>query len=81
MAGMGPSSMDSPPKIQHSPPSLPPRSPLRETVLSAFNTAGGRREREMPRYQLVDEVAHGDDVPILHSPGQLRHNRARGKSG
>jgi hypothetical protein len=28
-----------------------------------------------PRYQLVDEILERDDVPILHSPRQLRNQR------
>lgn len=37
----------------------------------------GRSVRDTrPRYQLVDEVLD-ENVPVLHSPGQLRNARAQ----
>jgi len=50
---------------------VPPKSPLREERR--------RGDDGVQRYQLVDEVV-GDDVPILHSPGQLRQGRGRRES-
>ncbi|KAK0112686.1 hypothetical protein ONS95_014425 [Cadophora gregata] len=51
---------------------VPPKSPLREE-----RRRRGREDDDgVQRYQLVDEVV-GDDVPILHSPGQLRMGRGR----
>jgi hypothetical protein len=43
--------------------------------VAGFGGAVGRtlEDEARPRYQL-DEVI-GEDVPILHSPGQLRHQR------
>lgn len=57
---------------------IPPKSPLRESMIAGLGAAVGRKspDDERPRYQLVDEVV-GDDVPILHSPGQLRHSRQK----
>lgn len=59
------------------------RSPLRETIRANLAAAAAgvmsrvERERdERPRYQLVDEVV-GHNVPILHSPGQLRGQKAK----
>jgi uncharacterized protein YbjQ (UPF0145 family) len=58
-----------------------PPMELRESRLVAgFGGAVGGRTAEdeaRPRYQL-DEVI-GEDVPILHSPGQLRHQRRKSR--
>ena len=55
---------------------IPPKSPLRASMTAGLGAAVGRRspDDDRPRYQLVDELA-GDDVPILQSPGELRHSR------
>jgi hypothetical protein len=34
-----------------------------------------------PRYQLVDEILERDDIPILHSPKQLKSQRQERKRG
>jgi hypothetical protein len=49
-----------------------------QRLLAGLGSAVGRRgpEDERPRYALVDEIA-GEDVPILHSPGQRRHEKAK----
>ena len=49
-----------------------------QRLLAGLGSAVGRRppEDERPRYALVDDLA-GEDVPILHRPGQMRHERAR----
>lgn len=49
-----------------------------QRLLVGLGSAVGRRgpEDERPRYALVDEIA-GEDVPILQSPGQMRHERAK----
>jgi len=59
---------------------IPPKSPLRQSRIlgnMAGMSTGGRSpvDDAKPRYQLVDEVVERDDVPILHSPGQLRYSR------
>jgi len=45
-------------------------------MTAGLGAAVGRRspDDDRPRYQLVDELAR-DDVPILQSPGELRHSR------
>lgn len=58
---------------------IPPKSPLRESMqVGGLSSAVGRRNPDdgVRRYQLVDEIV-GDDIPILHSPGQLRHSRQK----
>jgi hypothetical protein len=57
---------------------IPPKSPLRESMkVAGLGSAVGRSpDDDVRRYQLVDEVV-GDDIPILHSPGQLRHSRQK----
>ena len=49
-----------------------------QRLLAGLGSAVGRRdpEDERPRYALVDDLA-GEDVPILHRKGQMRHERAR----
>ena len=57
---------------------VPPKSPLRDGMLglqSMIAIATGKRD-SIPRYQLVDDGVPGD-VPILHSPGQIKKNRVR----
>jgi hypothetical protein len=54
---------------------------LREQrLIAGLGSAVGRRspEDERPRYALVDEVVL-EDVPILHSPGQMRHERQKSR--
>lgn len=57
----------------------PPTELRPSGLVSGLGSAVGRRTPEdddqRPRYQL-DEVI-GEDVPILHSPGQLRHERQK----
>ena len=49
-----------------------------QRLLAGLGSAVGRSgpEDERPRYALVDEIVR-EDVPILHSPGQMRHERAK----
>lgn len=58
---------------------IPPRSPLRLSRMGNISAVSAPPRSPIddarPRYQLVDEVVERDDVPILSSPGQLRHSR------
>jgi hypothetical protein len=64
---------------------IPLRSPLRQSRIWSGNAGLGNMttvtvatspvDDKKKRYQLVDDVVARDDVPILHSPGQLRHSR------
>jgi hypothetical protein len=56
---------------------------LRESrLIAGLGSAVGRRSPEdgdgRMRYALVDEVV-GEDVPILHSPGQVSHERQKSR--